>query len=147
VPLLCISGRHGHGSIEGALDLTLEVTRKGKESTASVQSVKARDLPVSPFSALWTYEHDENGDLSKARFFGLGAPEDLKLSKQEQAELCIIKEMEDGMNQTALVRLTKQEAGIGRHTALAAIQSLISQKKVYVEAGEARSNEYHRTRA
>jgi putative DNA primase/helicase len=126
----------GFSGIEGALDLTLEVTREGHENKIDIRSVKVRDLPIEPFSALWTCEQDERGELIKGRFYGLGRPEQVKLSKQEQAELCIMRDMEDGMNQTQLVNLVKDNAGIGRHTAIAAVQSLAGQKRLHARDGD-----------
>jgi len=114
----------GHSSIEGAVDLALLVERDSDGDGLTIRSTKTRDTPVKPFSALWTYEQDAAGELLRGRFFGLGEPEGQALGKQQQAELCILKDASDGMNQSELVDLVKENAGVGRHTALAAIRRL-----------------------
>lgn len=128
----------GHSSIEGAIDLALQVERDPPGGdTINVRSTKTRDLPIAPFAALWTYRQDTAGELVRGRFFGLGQPEGGALSKQEQAELCILKDMTNGMNQTQLVDLVKRETGIGRHTALGAIRRLVDGGKLREEQGYA----------
>lgn len=126
----------GHSSIEGALELALDVVREC--DTVTLWPTKTRHRPVQPFCALWTYEQDESGELAKGRFFGLGKPEAAELSKQEQAELCIMMDIQNGMNQSQLVGLVKQEAGIGRHTALSAIRRLVDSGKLIARVGQSR---------
>jgi hypothetical protein len=126
----------GHSSIEAALDLALQVERAEGEDVITVKSTKTRRAPVDPFSALWTYEN--NGpDLVAGRFFGLGRPETESgaLTKREQAETCIMIELRDGMTQGEIVKLVKDLAGVGRNTALAALQGLTRQKRLYTRAG------------
>lgn len=136
----------GHSSIVAALDLALEVTRDEGSDVIAVRPTKNRGAPVQPFAALWTFEQDSQGELAKGRFFGMGKPEAGDLSKQDQAELCILKDMRDGMIQSQIVALVKENAGIGRNTTLAAINSLERQRKLYARTGEARGSiAYDRT--
>lgn len=132
----------GSTSIMAALSVTLQVIRE--EDVLSVIPWKSRAAPVQPFAALWTYEQDSQGELERGRFFGLGKPENRGLSKQEQAELCILKDMRDGMNQSEIVDLVKQNAEVGRHNAIAAIKSLESQGKLYARVGARGAIEYDR---
>jgi hypothetical protein len=61
----------GHSSIEAALDLALLVERSEHSNIANVRSTKARGADVTPFGAVFTYEHKPGTDeLEKARFFG-----------------------------------------------------------------------------
>lgn len=137
----------GHSSIMAALDLALEVTREEGGDTLTLRATKSRAAPVKPFSALWTWRQDNAGELAGGRFFGLGRPTAEALGKQEQAELCILKDMTDGMNQTELVNLVKESAGVGRNTTLAAINALVARGELYPRVGRARgATEYDRTR-
>ncbi len=126
----------GQSSIEAAIELALLVERDRDGDTLTLRSTKTRDVPVKPFSALWTYEADADGELTRGRFFGLGEPEGQALSKQQQAELCIVKDMVDGTNQTGIVELVKANAGIGKGTALAALRRLVDSGQLCERAGE-----------
>jgi hypothetical protein len=115
----------GHTSILAAVDLALQIKEDEYEpADISVKSVKSRDMPVRPFGARFVYEHDEAGELDKARFWGVGRPQ-MEMTAQERAEACICKHLDDGMNQTGVVNLVKDRSGIGRSSALAAIKSLV----------------------
>lgn len=61
----------GHSSIEAAIDLGLIIEREENSDIINLKSTKTRGLDVLPFSAAFTCEHKPNGDLGKARFFGL----------------------------------------------------------------------------
>jgi hypothetical protein len=126
----------GHSSIEGAVDLALLVEREENGDTVTVRSTKTRDTPVESFAALWTYEQDRTGELAAGRFFGMGRPEQGSLSRQEQAEMCILKDMTNGMNQTQIVELAKEKAGVGRNTTLAAIHSLVENGHLHARVGQ-----------
>jgi hypothetical protein len=118
----------GHSAIEGALDLALLVTREEDGDSLTLRSRKTKGTPVRAFTALWTYEQDYDGELRSGRFYGLGRPEAEALSKQEQAELCIEKDLPAGaMNQTEIVRMVKRNAGMGRNLALDALNALVRQ--------------------
>jgi hypothetical protein len=135
----------GHSSIESAVDLALLVHREDGEDTITLQSTKTRDIPVQPFSALWSYEQDANGELTKGRFFGLGKPESAALSKQQQAEICILAELTDGMSQTEIVKLVSKKASVGRNTTRAALRRLVDGGKLYARVGGANNAiEYER---
>jgi hypothetical protein len=125
----------GHTSIEAALDLALAVDRPEGEDVITLKSTKSRDAQVEPFSALWTFEQDDAGELVAGRFFGLGRPESEALTKREQAEMCLILDLPDGASQAQAVELLKEQAGVSRCTTLAALKSLVRQKKLYTEAG------------
>lgn len=135
----------GHSSIEGDLDLSVLVSREEDGEILTLRSTKTRDTPVSRFLALWSYEQDLDGELSKGRFFGLGRPEKEALSKQQQAELCIEKDLPAaGLSQKDLVELVRSNAGVGRNSVLAALQAMVGRRELITQPGENRSVFYLR---
>src|SRR4030042_2678931 len=65
----------GHSSIEASLDLALLVEREEQADLVTVKSTKTRGVDVLPFSAVFTYEDDEAGNLATAKFWGVAAEE------------------------------------------------------------------------
>jgi hypothetical protein len=61
----------GHSSIEASLDLALWVDREELSDTINIKSTKTRGVDVLPFSAVFTFEDNENGDLVTAKFYGI----------------------------------------------------------------------------
>jgi hypothetical protein len=62
----------GHSSIEAAIDLALLVEREDGSSAITISSTKTRDIDVSPFAAMFTYEHQPGTtELFSARFYGV----------------------------------------------------------------------------
>ena len=76
----------GHSSIEASLDLALLVEREELADTVSIKCTKARGADVLPFSAVFTYEDDQNGDLVTAKFFGI-TTEDIKSNEAIKREI------------------------------------------------------------
>lgn len=135
----------GHTSIEAALDLVLRVERGEGGDAVTVSSCKSRDAPVEPFSALWTCQLGQAGELASARFFGLGRPESDALSKADQASLCILTDLRDGMTQSQIVNLVKEQAGVGRNTVLQVLARLTAQGKLIARpAGPSKGLTYER---
>jgi hypothetical protein len=66
----------GHSSIEASLDMALMVEREELSDTISIKCPKARGADVNPFSAVFTYEDDQYGELITAKFWGT-ASEDM----------------------------------------------------------------------
>ena len=121
----------GWSGIEGALDLALQSSRESGSDVITLRSTKTRDVPVSPFSALFTWEQDAAGELASCRFYGLGKPEGDSLSKVEQAELCIVSDLPaGGANQQGVIELCKVNAGVGRNAALQALGNLVRRRQV-----------------
>ena len=138
----------GHTSIEAALDLALQVERNEGADAVTIRSVKSRDAPVEPFSALWTYDRGDAGELASARFFGLGRPESGALSKTEQASLCILAELHGPMCQSQVVSMVMEKAGVGRNTILTALKRLTGQGKLIARrAGPTEGLIYERAQA
>jgi len=73
----------GHSSIEAALDAAFLVKRSG--DTVTVTCTKARRKPIETFSALWTYDHQADGEtLREARFYRVPVCD---MKAQAEAEL------------------------------------------------------------
>ena len=66
----------GHSSIEASLDLALLVEREGNSKTINIRPTKVRGSDVAPFSAIFTFQHDDLGQLQKAQFIS-GPPQEL----------------------------------------------------------------------
>ncbi len=91
----------GHSSIEAALDLALLVERTAASNTIDIQATKARGADVKPFSAMFTFNDDNFGQLHKARFF---ANTDANLMSNTMAKKAILTCLgEETLNKTALV--------------------------------------------
>jgi hypothetical protein len=115
--------------------LALLIERDGDRDSITMRSTKSRDALVKPFSAQWTYEN-EGSELTRGRFFGLRRPvSEEGLDAAAQAREFIIEHIESGMNQTAVVRLVKDQIGIGRPATRDALKELVSEKKLYTRVG------------
>lgn len=61
----------GGGAIAGAADLTLRVARETPDAEeVTVTATKTRGAGVAPLSALWSFERNEVGTMTVARFNG-----------------------------------------------------------------------------
>jgi hypothetical protein len=68
----------GHSSIEAALDGAYLVTREDNSDVVTVKNTKWRRRQVATFAALWTYEHEADGEtLHSARFYHAQPPDHL----------------------------------------------------------------------
>lgn len=66
----------GHSSIEAALDLALQVEREPYSDQVTIKSTKTRTREVPPFTAHFTYTHNQAKELETAQFYSI-EPEDL----------------------------------------------------------------------
>jgi hypothetical protein len=134
----------GHSSIEGAVDLALLVSRGEGDDSITIQSTKTRDRDVPAFCALWDYEHNDEGDLKAARFYGLGPPEE-PTDLQSKACKAIMATFQNGMTQSGIVASLKNTAKIGRGTTIAALNSLVRTGYI-MSVKESRNNaiSYHK---
>jgi hypothetical protein len=96
----------GHSSIEAALDLALLVEREEYADTINIRATKVRGPDVLPFSAAFTYEHDERGELSRARFFGI-ISEDNQSGAAIEREI-IVTLLNTSKNKTELTNMVKE---------------------------------------
>jgi hypothetical protein len=105
----------GHSSIEASLDLALLVEREELADTVSIKCTKARGMDVLPFSAVFTYEDDSNGDLVTAKFFGI-TTEDAKSNEAIKREIKVAL-FGTTMNKTDLSKAVKEvltDVGLNR---------------------------------
>jgi hypothetical protein len=125
----------GFGGIEGAIDLSLQVTRKQGEDTITIKPQKVRDQPIPSFSAHFTHKSDQEGELIEGRFYGLSCSAGSQPSRGEEVAEWILTNMEDGMNQTAIVNLVMEDLDIGRPAALKAIKTLEESERLVTRNG------------
>jgi len=133
----------GHSSIEAAIDLALLISREEGEDTIDLQSTKTRDVPIMPFSALWTY-NPEGNELQNGRFYGLGRPDSQADNRTERARQAILDNLEDGMTQTAIVDMVKLRAEVGRNSALSVLRQLVREGKLETGEGARNAITYHK---
>lgn len=126
----------GHTSILAAVDLALQIQREeDDDGLITVNSIKTRDMPVDAFTAVFASTNAPDGKATEARFYGMGAPEKA-LSAEEQAKLCIKRDLQGRLNQSGVVELVRENAGIGRNNVLRALQDLVDEGVLAVqEAG------------
>ncbi len=92
----------GHSSIEGAIDLALFIERVGKSPNISLEATKVRGSEVKPFTALFDFEDDENGNLRKAKFYSTSGHTSIDKRQIMKAILEVIEGTE--MKKTNLVK-------------------------------------------
>lgn len=95
----------GHSSIEASLDLALNIKREEYSDTINIKATKVRGADVNPFGAAFTYEHDQAGELFKARFFGLPGETAQTNAAIDDAILEALKGA--NLNKTSLVNATR----------------------------------------
>jgi hypothetical protein len=130
----------GHSSINAAVDLALLIERNSDEVV--MKSTKTRHAPISPFSAIWSYE-SENRELVKGRFFGLGQVKTDSTNKEQMAERLIMEYLDDGMNQSEIIE--KLKGRVGRDAILKSLENLVSSEKLVIKTGPKNSKLYSRT--
>ena len=119
----------GHTSIEAALDLALLVEREPNSDIVTIRSTKTRGVDVYPFSAAFTYEHDNHGDLYKAAFYGLELEDTSSGAAIEREILDALKDTE--MNKTKLTNTVKEQLPkVGVNRIRDRIDRLEAEKKI-----------------
>lgn len=96
----------GHSSIEAALDLGLLMNREDYSDVVTLRATKMRGADVLPFSAKFTYKHDERGELKTAKFFGIAALDNKSGAAIEREIISILQDT--SMNKTDLVNATRE---------------------------------------
>ena len=97
----------GHSSIEASLDLALWIEREEYGDICTIKATKTRGDIVLPFSAAFTYDHDEAGELIKAKFYGIAAEDTRSGPAIERAILTVLQGT--SMNKTDLTNAVKEE--------------------------------------
>jgi len=131
----------GHSSIEASADLALLIEREPASPMATLKSTKSRDMDVEPFGAIFTYDHDEHGEMYKARFWA--QPIEDNESPQAVRD-AILDALTDGEpNQTQIVTSVQEMLeGIGRHKILGELTLMESANKIRSVAGPRNSKRY-----
>ena len=131
----------GHSSIEAALDLALLVEREPYAEAINLTTTKTRGDDVLPFRAHFTYEHDDTGQLSQARFWGLGTDDNL-------SDDAITREIKnalagEALNQTELRKAVKEALPeVGNHRIEDNIARLSQNGGITVNKGDRNSKVY-----
>ncbi len=124
----------GHSSIEAAIDLALIIKREEYSPKITLESTKSRRMQIEPFSAMFTYEQKQNGDLYKARFFGLGIDQDTATIAIENEILDILQ---DGpINKTNLAaKVSDSLPKVGQNRVRDVIEVLALRGKIKIDPG------------
>jgi hypothetical protein len=130
----------GHNSIEASLDLALLIEREEFSDTVTVRSTKTRGDEVVPFSAIFTFEKDETGDLATARFYGVSA-EDTKSNTAIRREI-LVAVATGGKNKKSLANTAKEalkdqagnSPGVNRIGSM--IELMAMQRELSITAGQ-----------
>ncbi len=106
----------GHSSIEGSLNLGLQIERKPFSDNITIQPAKVRGNMMFPFSATWAYEHKiGTTTLESAIFYGAIPEGDLT---DVTIDATIKAALKDGLlNKTSLIKAVKErmpDIGINR---------------------------------
>lgn len=120
----------GHSSIEAAIDAGFMIERDG--DTVTAKNTKARRKPVDTFAALWTFEHEADGEtLHAARFYRADVT-DPKAEELAETQARIVEALAAGpLNQTELAAAT----GKRKETVIEAASGLIINRRVTCETG------------
>jgi hypothetical protein len=105
----------GHSSIEGSLDMTLMVEREELSDTISIKGPKARGVDINPFSAVFSYEDDQFGELITAKFWGT-ASEDMHSGQAIRREIkaSLVGKVLNKADLSNTVKETLKAVGINR---------------------------------
>jgi hypothetical protein len=96
----------GHSSIEAALDLGLQVEREPYAETCTITATKTRGGDVLPFRVQFTYEHDQAGEMTTAKFFGLGIEDNASMAAIEREIKTALTDQQ--LNQSELIKAVKE---------------------------------------
>jgi len=130
----------GHSSIEASLDLALQCDRE--EDILTIKSTKTRGVDVMPFSAAFTFEPKENGDLKTAKFWGLEVID-------TSSNGAIMKEIKNAltgaaMNKTDLTNAVKiSMTGIGVNRIRNCIDKMAADGTIKTRKGDRTAVIYH----
>jgi len=130
----------GHSSIEASLDLALQCDRE--EDILTLKSTKTRGVDVMPFSAAFTFEQKENGDLRAAKFWGLEVID----TSSNGAIMREIKSALAGvaMNKTELTNAVRETMpGIGVNRIRNCIEKMAADGTIKTRKGDRTAVIYH----
>ena len=133
----------GHSSIEASADLALLIEREPASPVATIKSTKSRDIDVEPFGAIFTYDHDEYGELHRARFWAQPIEDNESPHAVRAAILDVLAESDGEPNQTEIVRgVQEMLEGMGRNKILGELALLEQANKIRSVAGPRNSKRY-----
>lgn len=123
----------GHSSINAAIDLALQVTRKPGTNSVSVRSTKTRGKEVPTFGAEFQYTSRPDDELETGRFFGIRATAS---TKKEGAEVAIMDLLlgEAALNQSQIVDALQPQK-FGKATVRNVLERMVESKQLVAERG------------
>lgn len=125
----------GHSSIEASVDLALHVDREPNSNQITVKSTKTRSREVAPFTAIFTFEDDAEGNLTKAAFYSV-EPDDKQSNFAIEREILKILEG-NPMNQASLWQAVKAELpDVGKNRILDKMRQLENTGKLLTSSGK-----------
>ena len=99
----------GHSSIEGALDLALQIHREERAEEVTIISTKTRDVDVDNFGAKFSFTHkDDTYELDTALFYGdvvehTGGEDELM-----DTIILVLEDSSEGLNQQQMVERVQE---------------------------------------
>jgi hypothetical protein len=133
----------GHSSIEASLDLALLVERAPRAASLTVHSTKEHGLEVSPFGAMFTYEHKPGSrDLAQAKFYGIAVEDTHSDRAITQAVRALLATHAQLPTMELCRRVQGQLPTIGHNRVRTVIARLEQQKQLKVTPGEGRTQHY-----
>lgn len=125
----------GHSSIEAAIDIALQVDREPYGNEITIKSTKTRTRDIAPFTAVFTYENNNDGELETAAFYSVAA---IDFESDHAIEREIKAVLKGGpKNQTALWQAVKAELpDVGKNRIVDRIRQMENDKALEVSIGK-----------
>jgi len=131
----------GHSSIEAAIDLALQITREPYAELINIEMTKSRGLEVYPFSAAFTFDHNNAGDLETAAFYSI-EPDDKQSNRAIEREIKTALQS-GGMIQTALWQAVKDALpDVTKNRILDYIKRMVARNEINMTVGAKNARVY-----
>jgi RecA-family ATPase len=132
----------GHSSIEAALDLALLVERDEGSSEITIRSTKTRDVDVTPFGAMFTYEHEPGTNLlHSARFFGIARADEQSDHAIERAIRGVLQKEKLLLKMELCSRVKAALPKVGVNRIRNVVERMVSQRHLKTQPGD-RTEQY-----
>lgn len=134
----------GHSSIEAAVDLALMIERREESDLVTVRTTKTRGKLVARFAARFVYTPDpeDESELLIAKFYSAGNSD--RLASARSLILSVVGNGDGPYGQSDLVRLVKDQTGIGRDTTRLAVDALLRDNLLTAYPGEKNNTTLYR---
>jgi hypothetical protein len=115
------------------VDSAFQITREDQSNTITIKCTKARRMPVDTFAALWTYDHEDDGEtLHAARMYRTDTP-DPKADKRLEIQAAIRAVLQDSQP----LGKTELAEGVGHRKmdVFDALSSMKANREISTEVG------------